>query len=93
MYKKIGCFTLLFFCLALQESTALENPLSQLEQMTQNAKQSIEASATNTLKNNDNQLVGRKEDEGVKLSSLANMGQNIVAQANKLTAEKIKQFT
>ena len=94
MYKKISYFTFLFFGFIIcGQHVTLANPLSQLEQMTQNAKQSIEASATNALKNNDNKLVGRSENESIKLNSLTNMGQNIIAQANKLTAEKIQQFT
>ena len=93
MNKIFGIFTLLFFCLILCGGGALAGPLSQLEELTQNAKQGIETSAMNTLKNNDSKLVGRDENENVKLSSLTNMAQNIVDKSNKIAAEKIKQFT
>ena len=93
MNKKIGFFTSLFFVLTLQGESAFASPLSQLEEMTQNAKQGIETSAMNALQNNDNKLVGRSEDEKIKLASLGDMAQNVVATANKLTAEKIRQFT
>ncbi len=93
MNKKIGFFTSLFFVLTLQGESAFASPLSQLEEMTQNAKQGIETSAMNALQNNDNKLVGRSENEKIKLASLGDMAQNVVATANKLTAEKIRQFT
>ena len=93
MNKKIGFVTSLFFAMMLQGESAFASPLSQLEEMTQNAKQGIEASAMKALQNNDNKLVGRGEDEKIKLSSLSDMAQNVVVTANKLTEEKIKQFT
>ena len=93
MYKKISCFTLLLVGLMLTGENVFASPLSQLEELTQNAKQSIENSANNALNNNENNLVGRGENESVKLNSLTDMGNNIITQANKLTSEKIKQFT
>lgn len=93
MYKKISCFTLLLVSLMLTSENVFASPLSQLEELTQNAKQSIENSANNALNNNENNLVGRGENESVKLNSLTDMGNNIITQANKLTSEKIKQFT
>ena len=93
MYKKISCFTLLLVSLMLTSENVFASPLSQLEELTQNAKQSIENSANNALNNNENNLVGRSENESVKLNSLTDMGNNIITQANKLTSEKIKQFT
>ena len=93
MNKKIGAFTLLSVCLMLMCGGAFASPLSELGQMAQNAKQSIENSANNALQNNDNKLVGRGEDEKIKLSSLSDMAQNVVVTANKLTEEKIRQFT
>ena len=93
MYRKIGCFTLLFFCAMLSSGSAFASPLSQLEELTQNAKQSIEKSANNALNNNSNELVSRSGDEKIKLASIGEMAQNVVVTANKLTAEKIKQFT
>ena len=94
MYKTVGCFTSLFFCFTMcSQHITLASQLSQLEQMAQNAKQNIEASATNVLQHNDNKLVGRGEDDKIKLTSLADMAGNVVAQANKISAEKIRQFT
>ena len=93
MYKKISCFTLLFFGLMICGSVALASPLSQLEQMTQNAKQGIENSANNALSNGENKLVGRQEDEKVKLKSMDAMASDIISKANRISAEKIKQFT
>ena len=93
MNKKIGFFTSLFFGLILSGEGAFASPLSQLEELTQNTMQSIENSANNTLAQSNHSLAGRSEDEKVKLSSLNEMAQNVVATANKLTAEKIKQFT
>ena len=77
----------------LSSGSAFASPLSQLEELTQNAKQSIEKSANNALNNNGNELVGRSGDEKIKLASIGEMAQNVVVTANKLTAEKIKQFT
>ena len=93
MYKKISCLTLMLVSLMLTSENVFASPLSQLEELTQNAKQSIENSANNALNNNENNLVGRSENESVKLNSLTDMGNNIITQANKLTSEKIKQFT
>ena len=94
MYKTVGYFTSLFFCFTMcSQHITLASPLSQLEQMAQNAKQNIEISATNALQQNDNNLVGRGEDEKIKLTSLADMAGKVVAQANKISAEKIRQFT
>lgn len=94
MYKTVGYFASLFFCFTMcSQHITLASPLSQLEQMAQNAKQNIEVSATNTLQHNDNKLVGRGEDEKIKLTSLADMAGKVVAQANKISTEKIRQFT
>ena len=94
MCKTVGYFASLFFCFTMcSQHITLASPLSQLEQMAQNAKQSIEVSATNALQQNDNNLVGRGEDEKIKLTSLADMAGKVVAQANKISAEKIRQFT
>ena len=94
MCKTVGYFASLFFCFTMcSQHITLASPLSQLEQMAQNAKQSIEVSATNALQQNDNKLVGRGEDEKIKLTSLADMAGKVVAQANKISAEKIRQFT
>jgi len=93
MNKKIGVFTLLSVCLMLMCGSAFASPLSELGQMAQNAKQSIENSANNALQNNDNKLVGRSEDEKVQLNSLTSMAKQVADQANKISAEKLKQFT
>lgn len=93
MNKKIGVFTSLFFGLILQGGSVFASPLSELEQMTQNAKKGIEASAMNALQNNDNKLVGRGEDEKVQLNSLTSMAKQVAEQANKISAEKLTQFT
>ena len=93
MNKRIGIFTLLFFGLMTCGSVAIASPLSQLEELTQNAKQGMENSANATLNVNENNLVGNGENESAKLNSLTDMSQNIISQANKLTADKIKQFT
>ena len=93
MNKRIGIFTLLFLSLIMDGEGAFASPLSQLEELTQSAKQSVELNANNAMAASDNTIQGGSEDEKVNLQSLDNMAKSVVAMANKVSAEKIRQFT